>query len=521
MREEKVLRFRSGYTARIGLGTMAVTLISSAAFAQDQYFINVNPIQLCPGGLDNCVKVSPPGSSGIGFTDPATQTDITRAILSQAGIDVHWGPLQPMTTSRDTTLPPNTLQLLPGMVSGQVSSPQFQSLSDQSDQDPNAIKNGGMPSPVPPLSSDPHTINLFVNTVLNPNDTLKGSTYFGLGLIGNNGVVVDQAIFGSQSPIFGTRGAVPDAFAHELVHDLGLDHGTDNTPPLMTNLMSAARNEPTISGALSALSMGTAAQLNTQQIHNIIDPAHAGVSDPPTLTNSFLNPIPNIDTRISDKTTPPDFSVLFSGGGRPDESLQTLTLTAPAGFDPNTFFQFRPNGNPDNLTVNSTLTGCTVTRCSSLVLDFTGGENAFVNGDSVDYTLCVSDEGCVPVSVGDLAGGTYTYDFSDGYQTTSLLQVVNADLILDANSWHPDLAIPTGLDLALFTPFLTGLPCAMQPGMAACPPLVIEGDTVDDLIFFQAPEPPSVAVLFAGLGLWFAFDTRRRRRARAMPEYRG
>jgi len=518
-----VLRFRSGLgcTARIGLWTAAGTLISASAFAQDQYYININPIQLCPGGPPNCVMVSPPGSSQIGFTDPATQTDITRAILSQAGIDVHWGPLQMLASPADTNQTPNTLQLFPGMVSGQVSSPDFQSLSDQSDQDPNAIKNGGMPNPVPPLTSDPHTINLFVNSKLNPNDTLKGSTYFGLGLIGNNGVVVDQAIFGSQSSFFGTRGAVPDAFAHELVHDLGLDHGTDNSPQQLNNLMSAVRNEPSISGALSALGMATAAQLNTQQIHDIIDPAHAGALSPPTLTNSFLNPIPNIDTRISDKTTPPDFSVLFSGGGRPDESLQTLTLTAPAGFDPNTFFQFRPNGNPDNLTVDSTLTGCTVTRCSSLVLDFTGGENAFVNGDSIDYTLCVSDEGCVPVSVGDLAGGTYTYDFSDGYQTTSLLQVISTDLILNANSWNPDLAIPTGLDLARFTPFFTGLPCVMQPGMTTCPPIVIEADTVDDLIFFQTPEPPSVAVLFAGLGLWFALDTRRRRRARAMPEYRG
>ena len=302
-----MLRFRSGLgcTARIGLWTAAGTLISASAFAQDQYYININPIQLCPGGPPNCVMVSPPGSSQIGFTDPATQTDITRAILSQAGIDVHWGPLQMLASPADTNQTPNTLQLFPGMVSGQVSSPDFQSLSDQSDQDPNAIKNGGMPNPVPPLTSDPHTINLFVNSKLNPNDTLKGSTYFGLGLIGNNGVVVDQAIFGSQSPVFGTRGAVPDAFAHELVHDLGLNHGTDNTPQMTNNLMSAARNEPSIAGALSALSMETAAQLNTQQIHDIIDPAHAGASGPPTLTNSFLNPIPNIDTRISDKTTPP------------------------------------------------------------------------------------------------------------------------------------------------------------------------------------------------------------------------
>jgi hypothetical protein len=648
---------RCGHAARIGSWILAASLISWPAFAQDQYFINVNPIQLCPGGPPNCVMVSPPGSSQIGFTDPATQMDITRAILSQAGIDVHLGPLQMVPSPADTSQPPNTLQLFPGMVAGQISSPNFQSLSDQSDQDPNAIKNGGSPSPVPPLSPDPHMINLFFTQTFNPNGALAGSTYFGLGWIGNNGVAASQAIFGSQSPIFGTVGAVPDALAHELVHDLGLDHGTDNTPQDPTNLMSAVRNEPRIDGALAALGTGggtgTAEQLNTQQIHNIIDPAHAGSSGAPMLTNSFLNPIPNVNTTVNssdpilvarcvehatcwtsamptpwsdtlslanlqslglgttqpfvaaqtsefvtrlgattitfDTTSGPmtealsqfnglashsdpcnfceidtvgnfsipsnatdakisgtfgngtvpnsagvnlclgagipcapspnDFSASFQGAGRPGESLLTLKLTAPTGvlFDPFLFSQLALPADTPGITVTPSFSGCGAftgttedEACRVLSLTFAG--NPFVLGDQIDYTIgfCLEvDTNCTPASnTTDLAGGTYTYEFSDGFGTTSLLELVNG--MLSASSQRPDFAIPTSLDPTLFTPFFTGLPCVTQPDMAACPLLELAADPVEDLIFFQAPEPPSIAMLIGGLGFWFAFATRRR-----------
>jgi hypothetical protein len=53
----------------------------------------------------------------------------------------------------------------------------------------------------------------------------------------------------------------------------------------------------------------------------------------------------------------------------------------------------------------------------------------------------------------------------------------------------------------------------MQPDMTACPELNLSADRYDLLIFSDVPEPPSIAVLCAGLGLWLTFDAGRRRRA--------
>jgi hypothetical protein len=123
----------------------------------------------------------------------------------------------------------------------------------------------------------------------------------------------------------------------------------------------------------------------------------------------------------------------------------------------------------------------------------------------------------VPLSelINDLTGGTYKYQFSDGYQTTSVLRPLG-DPILDANSWTPDLTTPTGLDLSHFTPFFSGLPCIMQTGMTACPDLDLAAERYD-LLVFETPEPPNIAIIFVGLGLWLALDTRRRGRNGAIP----
>src|SRR5437588_5978676 len=90
----------------------SVVLISVPALAQDQFYITVNPIQVCPAG-GACPPISEPGSSQIGFVDPATQTDITRAIISQAGIDIHWGAVQTITGPPVITQAPNSLQIFP------------------------------------------------------------------------------------------------------------------------------------------------------------------------------------------------------------------------------------------------------------------------------------------------------------------------------------------------------------------------------------------------------------------------
>jgi hypothetical protein len=635
------LRWKA-YSARwAGLALLAAILLAPRfAAAQVQYFVNVQPIQVCPQGGD-CAPIGEPGDNQIGFVD-SNGNNITRAIPNQAGIDVNFLPVQTITSPADLNQAPNSLQLFPGAVPGQVSSPDFKALSDQE-----AISKGQPPTPAPPLSPDPHTVNLFFVPFLNPNGNLQGSTYFGVGWIGNNGAVVDQAIFGSQSFFFGTIGAVPDAIAHETVHVLGLDHPTDNTPQQINNLMSAVRNEPDINGALAALASGSADQLNTTQIGNIINPGGGPL-------NSFLNPIPGVVTSITpadpvlvaqciefaacwtpghpptpwshtlssadlaslglgtteplvaaqtsrsiirlgattitfDTTSglvteslpqfsgsaahndpcnfceidtvgtfsipanaidatisgafgntivpnsagvdvclgagPPcgpvltnDFSVLFQDPGRPGESLTSLTLMATAGFElvPSLFSQLELSGDTPGITASLLNPNCTI----SCTLVFLG--NPFVLGDRLDYTIgvcAVEGEACVLDSdITALAGGRYSYLFSDGYMTTSVLELVNGALM--ASSRMPDLTTATTLDLSRFTPFSTSLPCAMRARDAGCPPLVLpDDDTIENLIFFQAPEPPPVTIILVGLGLLLGLALQRRqaREARVIP----
>jgi hypothetical protein len=83
----------------------------------------------------------------------------------------------------------------------------------------------GSPSPSPPLSSDPGTINLFFVEKLNPPGS--GGTLYGLSLLGNNGVAIGSNTFFAPSPLQ----ARPDTIAHELLHDLGIDHVTYGAGP--------------------------------------------------------------------------------------------------------------------------------------------------------------------------------------------------------------------------------------------------------------------------------------------------
>ena len=76
----------------------------------------------------------------------------------------------------------------------------------------------GSPSPSPPLSKDPGTINLFFVNKLNP--PASGGTLYGFSLLGNNGVAIGGNTFFAPSPLQ----ARPDTIAHELLHDLGIDH---------------------------------------------------------------------------------------------------------------------------------------------------------------------------------------------------------------------------------------------------------------------------------------------------------
>jgi len=158
---------------------------------------------------------------------------------------------------------------------------------------------------------------------------------------------------------------------------------------------------------------------------------------------------------------------------------------------------------------------CT-TACT---LMFSG--NPFILNDRIDYTIgvCISGtEICLPDSeINDLAGGRYSYKFSDGYVTTSLLELVNGELT--ASSRKPDLATFTSLDLSQFTPFSAGLPCAMAAGETSCPPLVLPGDdTIENLICLATPEPPTTTIIL--IAILLTLGHRRRWRSRRLGLFR-
>jgi hypothetical protein len=93
--------------------------------------------------------------------------------------------------------------------------------------------------PCTPLSprggptQDPTVVNLFFVNKLNPPPS--GGTLYGFSWICNNGVAIGQNTFFAPTPLQ----ARPDTIAHELLHDLCLDHTTNGagpwTPPTFAN----------------------------------------------------------------------------------------------------------------------------------------------------------------------------------------------------------------------------------------------------------------------------------------------
>jgi hypothetical protein len=108
-------------------------------------------------------------------------------------------------------------------MSSTLTSALFKTLSQQDTTvtTPVAISKGG--TPVAPLGGagftsapDPAVVNLFLVNTLNPPPAI-GGTLYGLAWICNNGVAISSQTFAQSRP---------DTIAHELLHNLCLDHGT-------------------------------------------------------------------------------------------------------------------------------------------------------------------------------------------------------------------------------------------------------------------------------------------------------
>ena len=115
--------------------------------------------------------------------------------------------------------------------SSTLTSDLFKTLSQQNTIviNPLAISKGGTPvaplggaALMPPFSPpDPAIVNLFFVNALNPPPAI-GGTLYGLAWICNNGVAISSQTFAQSRP---------DTIAHELLHNLCLDHGTYGAGP--------------------------------------------------------------------------------------------------------------------------------------------------------------------------------------------------------------------------------------------------------------------------------------------------
>ena len=268
------LRWCWSGTARRFLLFGAACLASSAARAQTvpaPHNVWVQPIDVCNSAGTSCAPINSKGqtvlngtNTPVGFFDPTSGANITQAIiLDQLGVNVAFLPVvkynsAPNVSPTNAYAPTDyrTLHVvtnnpacgLTGIPTTGFQSCDFLVLSQQP-----LISN--IPKtpyvPTPPLNSDPATINMFfVNTLVPPT---PGQLY-GFSWVGNNGVAISSnTLLGV--PLLGLL-ARPDTLAHEIGHDLNLDHDTFGAGPQPTPTSPCSGPAPPCRGATTAARFG-------------------------------------------------------------------------------------------------------------------------------------------------------------------------------------------------------------------------------------------------------------------------
>jgi hypothetical protein len=392
--------------------TVAATLAPGVAVAQQIPItarITIQPIDVCSSTGALCApfnmlsRVGNPNNQDqtanpVGFVDP-TGINFARAAWNRIGIDLTFLPIlqyksaiNPNNNMNFQTLnitQDNSTCGLTGAPTTGYQSCDFLTLSQQP-----AISKGTAPNPIfpnAPVSSTSTVLNMFFVTTLKPPTSQAGSQLYGFSWLGNNGIAIGSNTFFPPSPL----PPRPDTMAHEIGHNLGLDHITfgagpnpvtgacnANYPACMANLMTTGgtpagnlRSEPPVTGTgsttkvpLAPLTNGTADQLNTETQE---DPAALPISQQREVLSAsgFLIPVANYMTiaaqpassgasagsivntasalraAAGSKTSPASTSITFDvtggTGGSSRETLLTWVLTLPTGLKFDSHNQFR------------------------------------------------------------------------------------------------------------------------------------------------------------------------------------
>ena len=382
----RYFRLSPGLTARLFLFSAVAFLASGAARAATQYVV-IQPIDVCctggptskctPPGLitsqtgcapfNNLTKSPDPSmatsTTPIGFVDTTTNVNITRAVWLQAGIDVTFLPLvvnNRVAELNDTTDLTIQVDCSNGTnpCTGTLTSTHFQALSKGT---PGQTSGCTSDCSVPLGSATfpgSNAINMFFVNSLLPGQGVAGPLS-GFAWLNGNGIAIAMNTF------FGGLGATPrfDTLAHEIGHNLNLDHITNGAGALCSgtpsphgcNVMDAGsiRDLPASTGCTPASTTsasptgGALYDLDTGLCNAVVMPPPNAIADQLILGNSptstqqgqallsgFMNPIPNVGATagggdLSFTVTYPKF---IKAGGRAGEFIFALVLALPDGF---------------------------------------------------------------------------------------------------------------------------------------------------------------------------------------------
>jgi hypothetical protein len=357
-------------------------------------------------------------------------------------------------------------------------------------------------------------MNMFFVNTLNPPPGQTGSQLYGFSWINNNGISIGANTFFPPAPLT----PFVDVLAHELLHNLGLDHTVFGAGPYnpvtvdpnggalqstpsgtpagdcgsdyaacMANLMTTGklRTEPTVicvavsnppmpgqtpcPGAPS-LANGMADQLTTEaeEWSGLPQSQQGQILDP----SGFLQPIANSMTAV---TVPPNsnsmnVTVTGAASGGPQEALLAWVIVLPGALQFDSHFHISsqsrenlvqdadwPHPDQDNNTANGVYNlGTLYTVCAASTAQCLIVEFNVPGASSTD-TITFSKGLTKPLTKADLCGASVTSVFSHGYLTTSQLACPGGVVPpggLMASSWTPDPTAPVAPQVVNQTAFM-------------------------------------------------------------------